>query len=213
MNTGLLYASLAFVLWGLFPLYFHLLASVPAFEVVLHRSLWSLVFVACVLGYLRRWHWLQVFRAQPKQLLLYACSALLLAANWLVYVHAVQTQQVIEASLGYFINPLFNVALGVLVLRERLGVVKWVAVGLAAIGVVWMTWHLGRLPWIALVLAVCFSVYGLIRKTSALGALEGLALETLMLAPLVLPLLGWWTLAHGGVLLSEIGRASCRERV
>ena len=202
MNTGLLYASLAFVLWGLFPLYFHLLAAVPAFEVVLHRSLWSLVFVACVLGYLRRWHWLQVFRAQPKQLLLYACSALLLAANWLVYVHAVQTQQVIEASLGYFINPLFNVALGVLVLRERLGVVKWVAVGLAAIGVVWMTWHLGRLPWIALVLAVCFSVYGLIRKTSALGALEGLALETLMLAPLVLPLLGWWTLAHGGVLLS-----------
>ena len=202
MNTGLLYASLAFVLWGLFPLYFHLLASVPAFEVVLHRSLWSLVFVGAVLGYLRRWHWLQLFRAQPQQLLLYACSALMLAANWLVYVYAVQTQQVIEASLGYFINPLFNVALGVLVLRERLGAVKWVAVALAAIGVVWMTWHLGRLPWIALVLAGCFSVYGLIRKTSALGALEGLALETLLLAPLVLPLLAWWTWSQGGVLLS-----------
>jgi chloramphenicol-sensitive protein RarD len=105
---------------------------------------------------------------------------------------------VLEASLGYFINPLVSVLLGVLVLRERLGVVKWLAVALAATGVVWLTWKLGRLPWIALVLACSFGVYGLVRKTSTLGALEGLALETMLLAPLALPALLWWTLSHNG---------------
>jgi chloramphenicol-sensitive protein RarD len=105
-----------------------------------------------------------------------------------------------EGSLGYFINPLVNVLLGVVVLRERLKPVQWVAVGLAAAGVLWLTWNAGRLPWIALLLAGSFGLYGLIRKTAPLGALEGLALENLLLAPIVVPALVWWTATHGGAL-------------
>ncbi len=202
MNAGFLFAFAAFGMWGLFPLYFHLIAAVPAVEVVLQRSVWSLVFIALILAWQRRWSWLAAFRAQPRRLLPFGLSALLLVGNTLVYVYAVQTHQVVEASLGYFINPLFNVLLGVLVLRERLGAVKWVAVALAAAGVLWLTWQLGRPPWIALALATSFALYGLVRKTASLGALEGLALETLLLAPLVLPLLAWWTFTQQGVLIS-----------
>jgi chloramphenicol-sensitive protein RarD len=201
MNPGLLYAALAFVIWGLFPLYFHRLAAVPALEVVLHRSVWSLAFLLLVLAWQRRWQWLRELARQPRRLPLFALSALLLSGNWLVYVYAVQSGQVVESSLGYFINPLVNVLLGVLVLHERLRRVQWVAVGLATLGVLWLTWLAGRPPWIALVLAMSFGLYGLMRKTSTLGALEGLALETLLLAPVVLPALAWWTFAHGGALM------------
>lgn len=199
MNPGFIYATAAFSIWGLFPLYFRLIPKVAPFEVVLQRSLWSLLFLAALLTALKRWGWLAQVWAQPRKLPLFAFSALLLAANWMVYVYAIQTHQVVEASLGYFINPLVNVLLGVLVLRERLGVVKWIAVALAATGVAWLTWQLGQLPWIALVLGLSFGVYGLVRKTSTLGALEGLALETMLLAPLVMPLLLWWTFARDGV--------------
>ncbi len=199
MNPGFLYALGAFTIWGLFPLYFRLIQQVAPMEVVLQRSLWSLVFLGLLLAALKRWAWLKQVWAEPRRLPRFAFSALLLAANWLVYVYAIQSHQVVEASLGYFINPLVNVLLGVLVLRERLSPVKWLAVALAAAGVAWLTWHLGRLPWIALVLACSFGVYGLVRKTASLGALEGLALETLLLAPLVLPVLVWWTLTQDGV--------------
>ena len=201
MHSGFLYAFAAFGLWGLFPLYFLLIAAVPAVEVVLQRALWSLLFIAVVLAWQRRWSWLAPFVAQPRRLLPFVLSALLLVVNTFTYVHAVQTHQVVEASLGYYINPLVNVLLGVLVLRERLGAVQWVAVGLAALGVLWLTWQLGRLPWIALALACSFGLYGLVRKTAQLGALEGLARETLLLAPLVLPLLAWWTITQHGVWL------------
>jgi len=199
MNPGLLYAAAAFALWGLFPLYFRLIASVPAVEVVLQRSLWSLVFIGGLLAWLRRGAWLAPFVAQPRLLAPFVLSALLLVGNTLTYIYAIQTHQVVEASLGYFINPLVNVLLGVLVLRERLTPVKWTAVALAGAGVLWLTWQVGQLPWIALALAGSFGLYGLVRKTSSLGAIEGLALETLMLAPLVLPLLVWWTFTQHGV--------------
>lgn len=199
MNPGFLYAFGAFTIWGLFPLYFRLIQQVAPMEVVLQRSLWSLVFLGLLLTALKRWAWLKQVWAEPRKLPIFAFSALLLAANWLVYVYAIQSHQVVEASLGYFINPLVNVLLGVLVLRERLSPVKWLAVALAAAGVAWLTWQLGRLPWIALVLACSFGVYGLVRKTASLGALEGLALETLLLAPLVLPVLLWWTFTQNGV--------------
>ena len=206
MNPGFFYAFAAFGLWGLFPLYFRLIATVPAVEVVLQRSLWSLLFIALILAWQKRWSWLAPFLAQPRRLLRFGLSALMLIVNTLAYVHAMQTHQVVEASLGYYINPLVNVLLGVLVLRERLGAVKWLAVGLAALGVLWLTWQLGRLPWIALALAGSFGLYGLVRKTAPLGALEGLALETMLLAPLVLPLLAWWTVTHQGVALQgDIG--------
>jgi chloramphenicol-sensitive protein RarD len=200
MRTGFLYALAAFGIWGLFPLYFQFIAKVSAIEIVLQRSVWSLVFVLLVLAWQRRWAWLGDTLQQPRRLALFTASALLLSCNWLTYVYAVQSGQVVEASLGYFINPLVNVLLGVLVLRERLNRAQWIAVALAACGVAWLTWQAGRPPWIALMLAGSFGVYGLIRKTASLGALEGLALENLVLAPIVVPALIWWTLTHDGAL-------------
>jgi chloramphenicol-sensitive protein RarD len=194
------YACLAFVMWGLFPLYFRQVASVPALEVVLHRSVWSLGFVLALLALRRQWRWVAELRRQPRQVAMLGLSALLIASNWLVYVHAVQTAQVVEASLGYFINPLFNAALGVLVLRERLRRAQWVALVLAAAGVSWLTWSAGRLPWIALALAGLFALYGLVRKTATVGALEGLTVETLLIAPIALPWLLWWTLGRDGAM-------------
>jgi chloramphenicol-sensitive protein RarD len=173
---------------------------VSSLEIVLHRSAWSLVFLLGMLAVLRRWAWVAALLKSPRQMLMPLASGLLLALNWLLYVYAVQSAQVVEASLGYFINPLISVCLGVLVLRERLKRVQWVAVAFAAAGVLWLTWHTGRLPWLGLALAVTFAVYGLLRKTSALGPLEGLTLETLLIAPLVLPWLGLVTRSGQGAL-------------
>jgi chloramphenicol-sensitive protein RarD len=197
MNRGVLYAVLAFTSWGLYPLYFQFLAHVPALEVVLHRALWSLVFVLAVLVALRGRQalaWLGTLWRQPRRLAVYALSASLIALNWLIYVWAVANGQVLQASLGYFINPLFNVALGVLVLGERLRRVQWAAVALAGAGVAWMTWAAGSPPWVALALAGLFSTYGLVRKTTELGALEGLAVESMWLFVPALAGLLW--LAH-----------------
>lgn len=202
MPIGFVYALLAFGSWGLFPLYFALIKTVPPLEVVMHRSVWSLALVLAVLAWQGRWAWLGETLRQPRRVLMFACSAALLAGNWLIYVMAVQTDHVAEASLGYFINPLVNVMLGVAVLRERLRVLQWVAVGVAAAGVLWLTWQGGRLPWIALALAATFGLYGLLRKTAPLGALEGLAMENLMLAPLAVPALLWWSLHFDGVLVA-----------
>jgi chloramphenicol-sensitive protein RarD len=200
MNAGIAYATLAFVMWGLFPLYLRQVAAVPPLEVVLHRSVWSLLFVLGLLMVLRRFGALREVFAQPRRLGLFGISAMLLSCNWLLYVYAIQSGQVIEASLGYFINPIVNVLLGVLVLHERLNRAQWTAVALAAAGVLWLTLLNGRLPWIALVLAVSFGFYGLMRKTASLGALEGLALETMLLAPVVVPALLWWTLRGSGAM-------------
>jgi chloramphenicol-sensitive protein RarD len=193
MQSGLAYAAVAYAMWGLFPLYFQLLRAVGALEIVLHRSVWSLVFLLVVLALLRRLGALAASLRRPRQVGLFAASALLLSANWLLYVWAVNNGRVIDSSLGYFINPLVSVLLGVLVLHERLRPGQWLAIGFAAAGVLWLTVLAGALPWIGLVIAASFGLYGLMRKTAALGALEGLALETLLLAPIALPLLVWWT--------------------
>ena len=153
-----------------------------------------------LLAVLRRWAWLRTLAGAAAPAGAVCLSALLLSVNWLVYVWAVQAGHVVEASLGYFINPLVNVLLGVVVLHERLRRVQWVAVALAAAGVLWLTLATGRLPWIALVLACSFGVYGLMRKTASLGAIEGFALETMLLAPVVVPAWLWWTFARQGVL-------------
>lgn len=202
MNAGLANAFAAFICWGLFPLYFQFITHVPSLEVVLHRSVWSLLLVLGILAWQKRWAWLGESLRQPKRLATFLLSALLLWANWLVYVYAAQNGHVVEASLGYFINPLVSVLLGVLVLRERLRSAQWAAVVLAAAGVAWLTAVAGRPPWIALTLAFSFGFYGLIRKTATLGPLEGLALENLLLAPIVVPALAWWTLSRNGVLVS-----------
>jgi len=143
-----------------------------------------MVFVFTLLALSRRLAWLRELRRQPRTLALTALSALLLSCNWLLYVWAVNADRVLDASLGYFINPLVNVLLGALVLHERLRAWQWAAVALAASGVAWLTLAAGTLPWVSLLLAASFGFYGLLRKTAPLGAIKGLALETLLLAPL-----------------------------
>lgn len=200
LPPGLIAAALAYVLWGLFPLYLKQVAHVPAVEVVAHRSLWSLVFVLLLLSTWRRLAWWGPALRNRRTLAVFAASALLLSLNWGLYVWAVAAGRIVDASLGYFINPLFNVLLGVLVLKERPRPLQWAAVGLAACGVLWLIVGAGEWPWIALVLAGSFGLYGLLRKTAPLGAAEGLALETLMQAPLAAGLLVWWAWQGTGAL-------------
>ncbi len=198
MNPGIAYAAAAFTLWGLFPLYLQQVASVAALEVVAHRIFWSLLFVFALLAWRRQWAWIGELRGKPRTLGVFALSATLISVNWLTYVWAVNNGHVIDSSLGYFINPLVNVLLGYFVLGERPRRLQWAAIALAAVGVAWLTWHAGRPPWIALVLAASFGLYGLIRKTAPLGALEGLTLETMLLSPLALAALVWWTWQGSG---------------
>ncbi|MEO8155997.1 MAG: EamA family transporter RarD [Rhizobacter sp.] len=196
MSIGALYAALAFTLWGIFPLYFRQIASVPSGEILIHRVLWSLLFVVIVLSVRRQWGWLKPVLRQPRVLATFTASAVLLSINWLTYIWAVNSGHVIDASLGYFINPLVNVLLGYTVLHERLRRLQWGALALAAAGVVWLAVLAGQPPWIALALAATFGGYGLLRKVATLGALEGLTLETLLLAPIAALVLGVWV-AHG----------------
>ena len=197
--TGLVYAALAYIAWGLFPIYFHALARVDAFEIVMHRSLWSFVFVWALLLATRRLQWVGGVARQPRLVAQFALSALLLSSNWLLYVWAVNHGHVVEASLGYFVTPLVNVLLGTWVLKERPRRLQWLAVAVAGCGVLWLTLTLGRPPWIALGLAGSFGSYGLLRKTAPLGALEGLAVETAALAPVALVALAVMAVPRGGV--------------
>lgn len=195
MQAGMLYASLAYATWGLFPLYFKALREIPAHEILVHRMLWSLAFLAVVLTWRRQWTWLGKVLRQPRVLAGFTASALLLSSNWFIYIWAVNNGNVLDASLGYFINPLVNVLLGFIFLHERLRPGQLVAVLLAAGGVAWLTWQGGHPPWIALALAATFGAYGLLRKTATLGPLEGLALETLVLFPLALAYLIYLTMS------------------
>ncbi len=200
MNPGVLQALLAYLAWGLMPLYFRELRSVAPFEIVLHRTLGALLFVFAVLAVLRRFAWLGPALRSPRRVLAFSVSALLLSGNWLLYVWAVNNGHVIDSSLGYFINPLVYVLLGYFVLHERPRPAQWLAIALAATGVVWLTVQAGTLPWIALLLAGSFGIYGLMRKTAELGAIEGLALETLLLAPAAAVVLAVWTWRGGTAL-------------
>jgi chloramphenicol-sensitive protein RarD len=192
MRTGILSAALAFLCWGLFPLYFLALHEVPSLQILAHRMLWSLLFLLIVLMVRRQWGWLAIVR-KPRVIASFVASAFLLSANWLVYIWSVNNGHVIEASLGYFINPLVNIMFGFFLLKERLRPAQWGAIGMAALGVAWLTWQAGTVPWISLVLAASFGAYGLMRKTAALGALEGLSLETMVLFPLAAVYVGWLT--------------------
>jgi chloramphenicol-sensitive protein RarD len=195
MRTGILSAASAFLCWGLFPLYFHAIGEVPPLQILAHRMLWSLLFLLIVLAVRRQWAWLKLLR-QPRVVASFIASAVLLSVNWLIYIWAVNNGHVIEASLGYFINPLVNISLGYLLLKERLRPAQWMAIGVAALGVAWLTWQAGTVPWIALALAFSFGGYGLLRKTAALGALEGLSFETMVLFPLAAAYVAWLTM-HG----------------
>ena len=198
MNAGVLYAALAFAWWGLFPLYFRIVTTVPPAEILAHRIVWSVVFLVLVLALRRQWAWLARVLRQPKVLAVFSASALLLATNWLTYLWAVNNGHVIDASLGYFITPLVNVLLGYTLLHERPRRAQWIALTLATIGVLWLTLAVGKLPWIALVLAASFGAYGLMRKVAVLGPLEGLTLESMLLAPAALLALAFWVAQGSG---------------
>ncbi|MEV5173594.1 EamA family transporter RarD [Streptomyces flaveolus] len=195
-RTGLLNGFAAYGMWGLVPLFWPLLKPAGAMEILAHRMVWSLVFVAAALLFVRRWAWAGELLRQPRRLGLIAVAAGVITVNWGVYIWAVNAGHVVEASLGYFINPLVTIAMGVLLLKERLRPVQWAAVGVGLAAVVVLTVGYGRPPWISLCLAFSFATYGLVKKKVDLGGVESLAAET---AIQFLPALGYllWLTAHG----------------
>jgi len=198
-RRGYLLGVIAYTIWGLFPLYFKAMQSVPALEIVVHRALWSALAGAVLLLVWKHPGWLRELRSNPRRLAVLAGCGVLIASNWLVYVWAVNNGRMLEASLGYYINPLINVLLGLLILGERLRRLQWLAVGLAAIGVLQQLWQVGSLPWLSLVLALSFGFYGLIRKQAPVAALPGLVVETWLLLPLALG----WLLLHPTAVSSQ----------
>ncbi|MFI6293730.1 EamA family transporter RarD [Nonomuraea sp. NPDC050790] len=180
-KRGVLFGVAAYAMWGLFPLYWPLLKPSGALEILAHRMAWSLVAVVVILAVRRHWSWFRELLRQPRKLALLALAAVIITVNWGTYIYAVNTGHVVEAALGYFINPLVSVLFGVLLLRERLRPMQWAAVGFGALAVVVLTLDYGRLPWIALTLAISFGVYGLVKKQANVGAAESLTVETLVL--------------------------------
>ncbi|CAH0532287.1 Protein RarD [Vibrio stylophorae] len=185
-RQGVLLALAAYTMWGIAPIYFRALEQVPALEVVSHRIIWSLILLIVLISCGRNWGYIRQLLRQPKQMAILFVSACIIGVNWLVFIWAVNHGHMIDASLGYFINPLVNVVLGMLFLGERLRPWQWGAVALAATGVSLELYQFGSLPWVALVLACSFGIYGLLRKKVNLGAQSGLFIETLVLFPVAL---------------------------
>lgn len=199
-RSGALAAALCYFLWGLVPVYWKQLAAVDALELIAHRHVWSLALLVIIMGRSAGFHDLAALLRERRAVATHLLSGTLLTLNWLVYVWGVNAGHVIETSLGYFLVPLVNVAAGRLVLREHLRRLQWVAIGLAAAGVALLFLQAGRPPWIALVLAATWGGYSLMRKRSPLGAVPGLAAETLLLAPLAVGFLIWRHIAGSGAL-------------
>lgn len=197
VRAGLWIAIATFIVWGVMPMYWHALGDVPPLQIVLHRAVWCALLVSAWLTISKGRGWLRAVLSQPRLAGMLAISGTLIAFNWSLYVWSVSTGHVVEASLGYFINPLLNVVIGVLFLRERLSRPQWIAVVMAAAGVLWLTLSYGSFPWIALSLALSFAFYGLIRKFAAVDPVTGLGVENLIV---FLPALAFlvWTETHGG---------------
>jgi len=190
-SKGVAYGLAAYTMWGSFPLYFALFEGIPAWEVLIHRVVWSCVFLAVVISLLKRWTPVKTALKSPKRLGFVLGCAIFIALNWGIYIYAVETRQVMQASLGYFLTPLVNVAMGLLILGERISRLQVAAVVLAAVAIVYQIVLLGVLPWITLALAFSFGTYGLMRKKVDLDGLSGLFVETLLLLPLGLLALAW----------------------
>ena len=179
-KTGLIFGVSAYVLWGAFPLYWPLLEPATALEIVSHRAVWTLVLCFIVLAITQSLKSTLATFKRPKVATKLFLASILVSINWLVYIWSVNNGHVVEASLGYYINPLIMIAFGVILLKERMRSLQWVAVGIAALGVALLTIDYGRIPWIALTLGISWGSYGIIKKQLGLGALEGLAIETLI---------------------------------
>lgn len=179
-KTGLLFGVSAYVLWGAFPLYWPLLEPASALEIVSHRAVWTMVFCIIILAITKSLRATRETMRRPKVAAKLFLTSILISINWLVYIWATNNGHVVEASLGYYINPLVMIGFGVIILKEKLHTLQWAAVGIATVGVLTLTIDYGRLPWIALTLAISWGSYGFIKKQLGLGALEGLAIETLI---------------------------------
>ncbi len=189
--AGVAYGLAAYGMWGFFPIFFRQLGHLRPMDVLCHRAAWCCVFVALLITAGRRWHKVQAVLPRPRQLLLLATAAWLVGSNWLIFLYALDQRQVIASSLGYFVTPLFNIALGMLVLKERLNGKEWAAVALAVVAVAIELVTLGSLPWISLALAITFGLYGLVRKQVPVDAVSGLWLETLAMLPVALLYAVW----------------------
>ncbi|MBL4823954.1 MAG: EamA family transporter RarD [SAR324 cluster bacterium] len=202
-RAGIEYALLAYISWGFLPIYWKFLNTVPALEVLTHRMVWSMFFLLGLLAVQKRLgEFRELFRS-PKHILMLLGTAILLGGNWFVFIYAVNTNQVIETSLGYFINPLLVILLSAVFLKERLNTWQCIAVGLAFLGVLNFLWNFGSLPWIALSLALTFSFYGLFRKVIPVKPLVGLLMETALLAPLAAVLIVVWEVDGSGSIGTE----------
>jgi len=196
-RRGYILGLSAYIIWGIFPIYFKVLSSIPSIEIIVNRAIWSAVFgLALLMLVWKHPGWWQELCDHPRRFAILALSGSLIAANWLIYVWAVNNNHMVEASLGYFINPLINVMLGMVLLRERLRPLQWIAVILALIGVGQQVWQVGSLPWVSLALAFTFGFYGLIRKQAPVAALPGLVVETWILVPLAIGWLLFNPMAH-----------------
>jgi len=190
-KTGLIFGVSAYVLWGLFPLYWPLLEPAGAFEIVGHRAVWSLVFCVIALTITKAIKPALTTMRRPKVFAKLLAATVLISINWIVYIWATNNGHVVEASLGYYINPIIIIAIGVILLKEKMRKLQWVSVSIAAFGVLVLTIDYGRLPWVALALALSWGTYGFIKKQLGLGALEGLGIETAISAPFYLAYLAW----------------------
>ncbi len=208
-RSGALAATLCYLLWGIVPLYWKQLAAIDPLELIAHRHVWSLVVVLILVAAQNTIGELRAALSSGRSIAINVTSASLLTVNWLIYVWAVNTGHVIESSLGYFLVPLVNVAAGHFVLHEHLRRLQWIAIVCAATGVVWLIVQLGRPPWIALGLAGSWGAYSLLRKKSPLGAVVGLTVETLLLAPLAIGFLLWQHHTDAGAL----GRVDLRTHL
>lgn len=204
-GSGLAAACSAFLIWGLLPLYLKALQSVPVLQITAHRLVWGFVFAFGWLALRGETGRMRAALADPATRWRLCASATLISINWVTYIWGVATDRVVEASLGYFINPLVNVMLGVVILSERLNPAQWSAVAIAAAGVIYLTWSAGHLPWISLILAFSFGLYGLVRKVVTVEALAGFGAETVLILPLGIGYLVWCEIAgtgamgHGGI--------------
>jgi len=202
VRSGVAFGLMAYTMWGLFPVYFVWTSSVDPLEVLSHRIVWAVPFGALILSLRGQWHEVRGALVDRTKMSWLAIAALAISVNWLTYIWAIQHDRIFETSLGYYINPLIYVAVGVLAFGEQLRRLQGVAVGLATIGVVFLTISGGAFPWVAIVLGISFTMYGVIRKQVAIGAMPGLFIETLILFPLAAGWMGWFVTQGGSGIAS-----------
>lgn len=200
MRRGTLYGAAAYLLWGTFPLFFPLLKPAVPVEILVHRVAWTVLVCAVILTVVRGWRQVLAVVRSPRRLALLAAASVFIAVNWGVYIYGVNSGQVVQTSLGYFVNPIVTVGLGVIVLRERLRPLQWTAIGIGVVAVVVLAVNYGGLPWIALALAFSFGFYGLAKNRigRGVGALASLSVETALLAPLAIAGIAWFELTGRG---------------